>query len=325
MTPPGVELVAIADRSGHDESFHYGAAVALAADGSVAFAVGDPELQVYPRSANKPLQAIAMVRAGLDLPDELLALVCASHSGTPAHLAGVRRILDGAGLGEEVLANTADYPLHAPSMRDVVRAGGDRTRLQMNCSGKHAGMLATCCARGWATDPSYLEVQHPLQRTISETIAQLSGEAVAQIGIDGCGAPAHVLTLHGLARAFRAIVTAPARSAECRVRRAMTTHPGQVGGPGRDVTTFMACIPGLLAKDGADGVFAAALPDGRAMAVKIADGGERARPPVAAAVLAALGVDVVPAAEAWRVHTFGHGQPVGRVRPAGALSGLLPA
>lgn len=325
MTGQGLELVAITDRSGFDESYHSGAAVALGASGDVLLAVGEPELLVYPRSSNKPLQAVAMLRAGLDLPVDLLALVCASHSGTAVHLDGVRRILRSAGLDEHHLANTASYPLDAASKLEVVRAGGDPTPLQMNCSGKHAGMLVTCAARGWPADASYLDVDHPLQRAISETLVELSGEQVSHVGVDGCGAPAHVITLLGLARAFRAIATAPADSAEHRVCTAMRSHPFNVGGPGRDVTTLMEQIPGLVAKDGAEGMFAAALPDGRAIALKIGDGGERARPVVATAMLAALGVDVEPAAAAWRVAILGHGQPVGRVRAAGVLGGLLPA
>lgn len=325
MTLPGLELVAISDRSDYDESYHFAAAVALDPAGSVALAIGDPELHVYPRSANKPLQATAMLRAGLDLPADLLALVCASHAGTPAHVAGVRRILDGAGLREADLANTPDYPLDPPSMRDVVRAGGDRSALQMNCSGKHAGMLATCRVRSWPTDPSYLDLDHPLQATICDVIAELAAEAITHVGIDGCGAPAHVLSLMGLARAFRAVATSAAGTPERRVYDAMRTHPFAVGGPGRDVSTLMEGVPGLMAKDGADGMFAAALPDGRAVAVKMSEGGDRARPVVVAAMLAALGVDVTQAASAWQVPILGHGHPVGRVRPVGVLASHLRA
>ncbi|MGD9704550.1 MAG: asparaginase [Acidimicrobiia bacterium] len=325
MTAPGVELVAITDRSGHDESYHFGAVVALERDGSIGLAVGDPELHLYGRSSNKPMQAVGMVRAGLDLPLDLLALVCASHSGTRTHLDGVCQILHGADLDESSLANTPDYPLDGASMRDIVRDGGTPSRLQMNCSGKHAGMLATAHRRGWPTDASYLEREHPLQQAIDDAIVELTGEPFRHVGVDGCGAPAHVTTLLALARAFRSIATAAERTAEYDVYQAMSTHPFNVGGPRRVVTEFMERIPGLMAKDGAEGVFVAALPDGRAVALKIADGGDRARPVVLAAALASLGIDVGPAADTWRVPTLGHGHPVGRVRPAGVLAAHLPS
>jgi L-asparaginase II len=316
------DVVAITRRSGYDESIHFGSVVALNADGSVALAIGDPDHAIYGRSSNKPVQATAMVRHGLDLSPELLALVCASHSGTPRHVAGVQQILAGAGLSVDDLGNTPDYPLDVESEHEIIRHGGCRERVLMNCSGKHSGMLATCVINGWPLD-SYLDVEHPLQQAITSEFTAQAGIAPAHIGIDGCGAPAHVVSLIGLARAFRSVAIAESGSPEAQVHQAMSTHPFMVGGPGRDVTQFMEAIPGLMAKDGADGVFAAALPDGRAVALKIADGGDRARPPVLAAALAALGVDVAGAREAWYVAINGHGKPVGDVRPAGALAGFL--
>jgi L-asparaginase II len=209
-------------------------------------------------------------------------------------------------------------------MRDVVRAGGDRSALQMNCSGKHAGMLVTAHGRGWATDAAYLDREHPLQMAIDDVVVELTGAPFTHVGVDGCGAPAHVTTLRGLTRAFRAIALAPGGSAEHRVFGAMSSHPFEVGGPSRSVTALMERIPGLMAKDGAEGVFAAALPDGRAVALKIADGGDRARPVVMAAALAAVGVDVSVATDVWHVATLGHGHPVGMVRAAAQLAAHLP-
>ncbi|MCB0981604.1 MAG: asparaginase [Acidimicrobiaceae bacterium] len=313
-TPDAFVPVAITSRSGLDESVHFGAVVGLAADGSVAFAAGDPATAVYPRSSNKPMQAVAMVRAGLALPAELLALVCASHDGTPMHTAAALRILHGAGLVEADLANTPSFPLDEHSAHEVLRHGGGRTSLQMNCSGKHAGMLAACVANGWPHDPGYLEVDHPLQQSITAAIDELTGEPNTNIGVDGCGAPAHAFSLAGLARAFRAIATGAAGPAGDAVYAAMTGHPEMVGGATRDVTVFMRHVPGLMAKDGADGVFAAALPDGRAVALKVADGGDRARPPLMAAALAALGVDVAEVAPLVAQPIMGHGRPVGEVR-----------
>ena len=146
----------VTTRNGHDESVHFGAVVGLARDGSIEFALGDPATIVYPRSSTKPIQATAMVASGLDLPPRLLALVCASHDGSPMHLAAAREILATAGLTEDDLGNTKDYPLDDDAAADVLRGGGIKTKLQMNCSGKHSGMLATCVHNGWSHDVSYL-------------------------------------------------------------------------------------------------------------------------------------------------------------------------
>lgn len=313
-TPEAFAPIAIASRNGVDESIHFGAVVGLAADGTVATAVGDPATIVFPRSSNKPMQAVAMLRAGLTLPPDLLALACASHDGTATHLDAARRILASAGLGEDALANTPSFPLDTEAAQAVLRAGGGATPLQMNCSGKHAAMLATCVHRGWAHDERYLDQQHPLQVAVTDTIEELAGETCAAIGVDGCGAPAHAFSLVGLARAFRAIATGAAGAAGRAVAEAMTTHPVMVGGAQRDVTLLMQHVPGLVAKDGAEGVFAAALPDGRAVAVKVADGGDRARPPVMLAALRALGVDVGGVAPLVVQRIMGHGRPVGDVR-----------
>jgi L-asparaginase II len=312
--PADYAPIAITDRSGYDESVHFGAVVCLGPDGSIEAAVGQAGTTIYPRSSNKPLQAVAMVRAGLDLPPELLALVCASHDGTPAHLAAAQQILATASLDEASLANTADLPLDEKAAEAVLRSGGGRTALQMNCSGKHSGMLATCVCNGWAHDASYLDREHPLQRHISEAIADLSEEKPAHIGVDGCGAPAHVFSLIGLARAFRSIANGAAGDAGTAVYEAMRRHPEMVGGEHRDVTTLMRAVPGIIAKDGADGVFAAALPDGRAIALKIADGSNRARPPVMVGALHRLGIDTTELAPLMVENIRGHGQVVGTVR-----------
>lgn len=313
-TPDAFVPVAITDRNGLDESVHFGAVVGLGPSGDVELAVGDPTTIVYPRSSNKPMQAVAMVRAGLRLPPELLAVVCASHDGTPLHTDAASRILAGAGLGPGDLANTPSYPLDERAAREVIARGEGPARLYMNCSGKHSGMLATCVHQGWAHDASYLDEHHPLQVAVTDVIDELCDEPHAHIGIDGCGAPAHAMSLAGLARAFRAIATGAAGSAGDEVYAAMTGHPEMVGGERRDVTAFMRHVPGLMAKDGADGVFAAAMPDGRAIAVKIADGANRARPPVMVAALARLGIDVSAVAPLVEETIMGHGQQVGRVR-----------
>jgi L-asparaginase II len=312
--PDAFVPVAVTSRSGRDESVHFGAMVGLSATGEVEFAVGDPAVVIYPRSSNKPMQAVAMVRAGLELPPELLAVVCASHDGTSQHLDAVRRILDDAGLDEHSLANTADLPLDQVAAETVLRHGGGRTALQMNCSGKHSGMLATSAANGWPVDPTYLSPDHPVQQRITETIEELTVEPHAHIGVDGCGAPAHMMSLLGLARAFRAIATGAAGRAGDAVYHCMTAHPEMVGGARRDVTRLMASVPGLVAKDGAEGVFVASLADGRTVSLKIADGASRVRPAVMLAGLRVLGVDTSSAEPLVRQRVLGHGLPVGEVR-----------
>jgi L-asparaginase II len=306
--PAGAYLpIAVTSRSEFDESVHFGAAVAVDPDGEVEWAHGDPDVAIYPRSSNKPIQAAAMLRAGVTLTSEQLALACASHDGTERHCAVVRSTLASVGCDESALGNTPDLPLHLATAERLLADGGGRTALTMNCSGKHAAMVATCVVNGWAVD-GYLDPAHPLQRAITDYLAELAG-GVVHVGVDGCGAPAHVIELSGLARAFGAL----ARQRGV-VWSAMRDHPELVGGEQRDVTRLMRSVPGLMAKDGAEGVFAAALPDGRAAAVKIADGASRASGVAIAAVLAeAFGIDVDPAALGEPIR--GHGRPVGRVRP----------
>ena len=312
--PDAFVPVAVTRRSGHDESVHFGVVVVLGPSGDVEFAAGDPSVAIYPRSSNKPMQATAMVRAGLSLPPELLALVSASHDGTPMHVAAARRILASAGLDETALGNTPDLPLDTAAAHAVLRAGGDRAAITMNCSGKHSGMVATCVINGWPHDRSYLDPEHPLQQRITATIAELAGETPSHIGVDGCGAPAHVLSVIGLARAFRSIVTGAAGESGRAVHDAVRMHPAMVAGEGDTLTTMLRHVPGLLAKDGADGVFAAALPDGRAIALKVADGSARARPAVALAAMEQVGIDTSAFAPLVRQPILGHGHPVGQVR-----------
>jgi L-asparaginase II len=300
----GFAPVAQVWRSGAIESVHHGAVVALAPDGSLALAVGDPEVMVFPRSALKPLQAASMVDAGLALDDRLLAVVCASHDGRPEHVAAVREILAGAGLDETALDNTPALPLEGEAQRAILRAGGGPTSITQNCSGKHAGMLATAVVNGWPTK-GYRDPDHPVQRLILDDLRTYAG-AIAAVGVDGCGAPAPVVSLVGLAHAVRRLAVEGHQ-----VHRAMSGHPEMVGGPARDVTRLMREVPGLLAKDGAEGVQVAALPDGRTIAVKVADGSGRARSPVTVGALRALGVAVDP--DDFVEPVLGHGEPVGRV------------
>lgn len=301
-----VEPVAITDRSGFDESRHHGVVVAIDRDGEVVTRIGDIDAAIYPRSSNKPMQADAMVRLGWAPTSEQLALACASHDGTDRHVAVALSTLTDAGLTESALQNTSDLPLDRPTADALVAEGGAAKPLLMNCSGKHAAMVATCRINGWPID-GYLDPEHPLQRAIAARITDLAGD-IAHIGVDGCGAPAHAMPLIGLCRAFRTLAVE-----QGSVWSAMTTHPGLVAGDRRDATRLMRLVPDLMAKDGAEGVFAAALPDGRAAAVKIDDGAARPAGVVIAAALRTVGVDVDPAALGHPI--LGHGEPVGRVRP----------
>ncbi|MQA97252.1 MAG: asparaginase, partial [Streptosporangiales bacterium] len=276
IEPP---LVAEVVRSGFVESRHRGTVLALDAAGSPVLASGPVETPMFPRSANKPMQAAAMVRAGLALRGERLALAAASHSGEEFHVDGVRKVLAGAGLAEDALGCPAGLPLDEQARRAWLRAGGEPDRVHMNCSGKHAAMLATCVANGWPTG-GYRDPRHPLQVAVRATLEELAGEPVAATGVDGCGAPLLALSVAGVARAFRALVLAPQGSPEREVAGAFRAFPAWTSGTNRPERALMAGVPGLLVKSGAEGVLAFALADGRAGAVKIEDGNARAALPV---------------------------------------------
>ncbi|MEQ3554107.1 asparaginase [Pseudonocardia nematodicida] len=309
----GAVPLAHVEREGTVESVHLGTLATCDAGGRIA-GRGDPHVGFLPRSALKPVQAVAMLRAGLDLDGELLALACASHSGEPDHVAGVGAILTGAGLGADALGNTPDLPLDADAAAAARAAGTAPAPLLQNCSGKHAAMLATCAAAGWPV-AGYLDPSHPLQQLVRETVADLTGVVPHVTTVDGCGAPLFGSTPAGLARAFSRIATAPAGTPEGRVAAAMRTHPWWVGGTGRAVTRLALAVPGLVAKDGAEGVLAAALPDGRAFAITVLDGSPRPLPVLAADVLEGFGAGTPELAAAGRVDVLGHGRPVGSVRP----------
>ena len=310
-------IVAHVVRGGFVESVHRGTVVVTAPDGSVEWALGDPSGAVFARSANKPIQATAMVRAGLDLPDAELALACASHSGEPFHREAAARILAGAGLTEADLQNTPDYPIDDDEQDAWIRAGRAKAAIAQNCSGKHAAMLATCVVNGWDT-AAYRHPAHPLQRAITDTLVELTEEPVVAMTVDGCGAPLHAYALTGLARASGRIATAPAGTAEARVTAAIRAEPYYLGGTRRDVSHLVREAEGLIAKDGAESVYAVGLADGRGIAVKIADGCPRAKGVVLAAVLRRLGVEAPGALQDLAdAPVLGHGESVGGIVPVG--------
>lgn len=302
-SPAHVPLVELR-RGGMVEGVHHGSVVVLSPAGDVVYSLGDGDTPIYPRSAAKPLQAATLVRLGVDLPPALLALAGASHSGEQIHLDGARSVLEGIGLDEADLGNPADLPYDPVERESWIAAGRGPRKLAHNCSGKHAAMLRTVVRNGWDRS-TYLETSHPLQQAVAETVAELTGADPAHVALDGCGAPLFAMSLTGLARAVGRLAAAPAGSAEAAVATAYREHPEMVAGTRRDTTALMRAVPGLLAKDGFEAVQVAALPDGTAIALKIADGNDRARLPVTLAALAHAGVDV----DALRPHLPAAGIP----------------
>ena len=305
-------------RSGFVEGHHRGSVVALDTAGDVDWAIGDPYAAMFPRSCNKPMQSSAMVRCGLELPLDLLALVSASHSGEPFHLEGVRRILEQYGLDLDALQTPPDFPLDDRAKVDYIRAGHDREPIAMNCSGKHAGMLATCQVNGWPID-TYRDADHPLQKSIATAFEQLTAEPIAAVGVDGCGAPVFATSLVGLARAFHTMMVSGAGSPTRRVVDAYVAHPAYASGTHRDEAALLKAIPGSFGKAGAEACYAVALPDGRSVALKIDDGTPRARPPVMAAALRRLGLDREPGVDAEAVNATGAAPLLGGGHPVGEL------
>lgn len=312
MTAPQPVVLAEVVRSGFVECVHHGHAVIVDADGAVVQTWGDPDVEVFPRSSNKPAQAVGMLRAGLDLPTEQLALAQASHSGEPMHLEGVRRILASAGLDESALQTPDDYPLDDVERDAWIARGAAPCAIAMNCSGKHAAMLATCVVNGWDT-ADYRDAAHPLQVAITQSVGELAGQHIAHVGVDGCGAPLLSLSLAGLARSLGRIAQSDPQG-DGRVATAMRLHPELVGGTRRPVTQSMRAVPGLLSKDGAEGVWVLALPDGRAAAVKVLDGADRARTVAVAAVLEAMGVEPDRLDTLRTLPVLGGGRVVGEIR-----------
>lgn len=310
----GVPLADVV-RSDFLEGRHHGSMAVLDAGGSLVATAGDAYGPIFPRSATKPMQALAMLRCGLRLADPAdLALVAASHDGAPSHVDRVLAMLRSAGLSEADLRCPPDLPL-SPSARTVVLCeGGGPSPVLMNCSGKHAGMLLTCLVAGWSID-DYLDPAHPLQKACLSTVEELAEEPVAAIGVDGCGAPVMAISLAGLARSFLALVSASPGTPQRTVADAMRAHPDLVSGPARDDARIMWGVPGLLSKVGAEGVLAVALPGVGAVAVKVDDGAERARMPALVPALRLLGVDAPVLGEMAETAVLGGGRPVGTVRP----------
>ena len=265
--------VAVLERAGLVESRHRGIAALVGPDGKVIDHLGVAKRLIYPRSSVKPLQVVAMRRAGLDLVGEELAICAGSHHGTGRHIALVDGILAGVGLDESALQCPPAWPGN-PSAR--AEASGE-TKAAFNCSGKHAGFIAASKAAGWDVS-TYLDPNHPLQKSVEEVLVEFSGEPILHSTVDGCGAPLHAITVEGLARAIGKFA-----ANEPEIVNAMLENTWAVG----DAKSPDAIIMqhGMVAKLGAEGVFVIGLKSGHGVAVKIADGSLRSAPLVALRLL----------------------------------------
>lgn len=226
-----------------------------------------------------------MVRSGVELEPRLLALTCASHSGLEMHQKGVLEILELAGLDESSLQNVKGKPLDETAAFATVVP----TRLAMNCSGKHAGMLLGARTNGWSVH-NYLDPEHPVQVAFKGELESLSGEKITHTAIDGCGTPLFLITLLGLARAIRSLTISDDRVHQSVVD-ACRAFPEMVAGPHRTTTRFMQNYPGVFMKSGAESVMVASVPDGRSFAYKVNDGGMRPQRALTVAGLKLLGVN----------------------------------
>ena len=276
------------------ESVHAAHAVVCDAQGAVAMAWGDPGAVIYPRSASKMVQALPLVESGAAgaLGPDRLALACASHSGASIHTGRVAAWLAEMGMGDGDLRCGAHAPIDRPAAEAMIRAGEKPAQVHNNCSGKHAGFLML--GRHLGAGPEYVEVDHPVQRAARAAFEEVTQEDSPGWGVDGCSAPNFACTLRGLARAmasFAAPGPGARGAAQARLVAAMMAHPDLVAGEGRACTAIMRAAPGRVAvKTGAEGVYVAILPDLRlGVAVKVADGAQRAAEAVIAAILARLG------------------------------------
>ena len=290
-------------RSGLIESTHSGYLILINADGTDLLILGDVDADMYPRSAIKSLQAAAMVRHGLKLNDEQLALVCASHGGTDHHQEVALEILQSTGLSESDLQNTPDRPIDRKAR--VSWGAKPATALAANCSGKHAGMLATCDVNGWDIK-TYRDANHPLQIAIANEIQELTGQPINHTSVDGCGAPLFSMSTRSIAVAARKMRIDP-DSVFNRVISACLKHPEMILAEGAFDTRMMRAVPGLLVKGGAESVMLASLADGSTIAWKISDGSNRANGPMIKAALAKLGITI----EGEVVDVLGGGTVVG--------------
>ncbi|SJM48291.1 asparaginase [Gulosibacter sp. 10] len=315
-----VEL-AVVTRNGFIESRHLGSAAVVDGEGALLCSLGDVRTPVFPRSTLKFVQALASLEGGAQLEGEHLAIACASHAGTPLHVALVRDILGRAGLDERALRCPATWPNDRASRDSLVRTGEPSAQVYMECSGKHAAFLAACAAAGWPTD-TYLQPEHPVQKLVRESLARFAGEQVSVTGVDGCGAPVYAVSLAGMARAMSRFATSQASSPfgifrnAAKIWSAALRHPWTIAGHGRPDTVVIEEL-GVLAKSGAEGVQVLVAEDGTAAVLKCLDGSGRAAMLPGLQLLVAAGAVDPAKAEAilpkLRLGVTGGGQPVGSV------------
>jgi L-asparaginase II len=315
--PSAAPLVHIV-RSGLQESMHLGHIAVCDHEGSLVASLGDPMHRLFSRSSMKPLQAaVSLRRIDEPLPADLIAVMCASHNGEPVHVRAVRQLLRRAGVPETALGCPADLPMHPEERRTARRP----SRIFHNCSGKHAGMLVACQRSGLELD-GYLRPAHPLQREIVRAVRSATSVDRPKIGVDGCGAPVHGLPLRGMATLF-ARLSRPERLGRlgehaARTVACMRAAPYLVAGRGRSDTRLMDEVSGLVCKVGAEGLHCAAvLGAGIGIAVKVADGSDRAAVPALVRTLDLL--EVID--DEQRVHLSSLGRPsvLGGGRPVGEL------
>jgi L-asparaginase II len=308
LSPTALDFVEVAvlERAGLVESRHRGIAALVGPDGKLVDYLGSAKRLIYPRSAVKPLQAVAMRRAGLTLTGAQLAICAGSHHGTAAHTDLVSKILMDVGLDESALQCPPAWPSNSAA-RSIAAS---ETRTAFNCSGKHAGFLAASIASGWSTE-DYLSPAHPMQKLVCEVLEEFSAEPVLHSTIDGCGAPLHTITVQGLAHAIGKFA-----ANETEIAAAMLANPWAVGDENSPDAVIMKA--GMVAKLGAEGVFVIGLRDGHGVAVKIADGSLRAAPLVALRLLNRNGLladaDYSALAEQLTVKSMGGNQVVGELR-----------
>jgi L-asparaginase II len=315
--PDAVPLVRVV-RSGLEESVHLGHVVVCDAEGRVHASLGDPERVVFLRSATKPVQAaVTLSLLGQELPDPLAAALCGSHNGEPVHVRASRAILRRGRLGVAALR----CPPALPSDRAALLAAPGPRRIFHNCSAKHAGMAAACARAGFDVE-TYTAPSHPLQRRVLAAVRRGTGVERLRVGVDGCGVPVHGVPLAAAATMYarlgRPEVFGRLSPFVARAVGAMRAQPYMVAGRDRTDTAVMTEGPGVIVKVGAEALHCASIPAlGLGVAVKIADGGERASGPALIRALHLLGV--VDRRQLERLDRFarrpvtGGGRPVGEV------------
>ncbi|MDH3607118.1 MAG: asparaginase [Acidimicrobiia bacterium] len=309
-------MLARAVRSGLTESYHDGAISVLGRDDSVLFELGDVERPFFLRSAIKPFQATVSLETGLRLTEEQTALACSSHGGQSFHRSVAASILESAGLDESALRCPPDWPLSQSARLELVAAGETEPRgIYHNCSGKHSTVLAACVAAGWPVD-SYTRPDHPYQVRVQELLAEVTGEPVEPVGVDGCGFPTLRGSVRGLAKAFTRLAFDERFAA---ARLAMMAHPAMTSDIDRPEAALMGALPAAV-KGGAVACTGVAVVGQLGLGAKCWDGSNPALYVGVIHALVGLGVLEAPLADGLEPHAqpvvLGGGRPAGRLEPA---------